>query len=93
MYSSIRYLGAGVGDEFGGVEVVAVEGCAARVPVPPRTGAQGLGEVEPYVNGVANLLHGALGQQINVLVVRVVVVLGGLGQGGARTLRQSYSGL
>ena len=88
------YLVAGIRDELGGVEIVAVEGGAAGVAVASRTGAQRLGEVEPHVDGVADLLHRALRQQVDVLVVRVVVVLGGLcRQGGARALRQSDSGL
>lgn len=75
------------------MQVVAVQRGAAGIPVPPGTGAKRLGEVQPHVDGVANLLDRALGQQVDVLVVRVVVVLGGLRQRRARTLGQSHSGL
>lgn len=82
------HLGAGVGDELGRVEIVAVEGGAAGIAIAARTGAERLSEVEPHVDGVADLLDRALRQQVDVLVVRVVVVLGRLGQRRARPFRQ-----
>lgn len=83
-------LGPWIGDQFGRVQVVAVQGCATGVPVPSGTGAQRLSEVQSDVNGVAHLLNGALRQQINMLIVRIVVILGRFGERRARPLRQSY---
>jgi len=57
------------------VQVVGIEARRAGLLVPRRAGAQRLRVVEAHVHSVAHLLHGALGQQVDVLVVRVVVVL------------------
>jgi len=83
-------LGSRIGHQLGRVQVVAVQGCATRVPVPPGTGAQRLGEIQPNVDSVAHLLNGALRQQVDMLIVRVVVILGRFRERRARPLRQSY---
>lgn len=72
------------------MQVVAVQGCATGVPVPSGTGAQRLGEVQSDVNSVAHLLDGAFRQQVDMLIVRVVMILGRLGERRARPLGQSY---
>lgn len=83
-------LGPRIGHQLGRVQVVAVQGRAAGVPIPSGTGAQRLREVEPNVNGVAHLLNGALRQQVDMLIVRVVVILGRFRECRARSLRQPY---
>lgn len=47
-------------------------------------------EVQSDVNGVAHLLNRALRQQIDVLIVRIVVILGRFRERRAGPLRQSY---
>lgn len=87
------YSCARVRHQFRRVQVVAVEGGATRVSISARTGAQWLREVQPHVNGVADLLNRALRQQVDVLIVRIVVILGGLGQRGACAFGKSHTRL
>jgi len=83
-------LGPRIGHQLGRVQVVAVQGCATGVPVPSGTGAQRLREVQSDVNSVAHLLNGALRQQVDMLIVRVVVILGRFRERRTCPLRQSY---
>lgn len=83
-------LGSWIGHQLGRVQVVAIQGCATGVPVPSGTGAQRLGEIQSDVNSVAHLLNGAFRQQVDMLIVRIVVILGRFCERRARPLRQSY---
>lgn len=37
-----------------------------------------MGVVEPHIDRIADLLYGALGQQIDVLIVRIIMIFGWL---------------
>lgn len=80
-------LGSRVGDQLRSVEIVAVERGAARIAVSSWTGAQRLGKVQSNVNRIANLLNRAFWQQVDVLIMRIIMILGRLCQSCARTLR------
>lgn len=82
-------LGSRIGHQLGRVEIIAVQRRAARVPVPSGAGAKRLREIQSHVNRVAYLLNGALRQQVDMLIVRVVVILGRFRERRARSLRQS----
>lgn len=69
------------------MEIVAVEGRTARVTVAIRAGAQRLRKIQSDVDRVANLLNRTFREQVNVLIVRVVVILGGFCKGRAGAFR------